>query len=79
MVNETQTEMQLAQSQLDIFLSTEKKEKNLLETMREQLETVGNGHDARESDLHQLEANLPEWDKQLAGLKQQLDKVSFQP
>ena len=76
MVNETEAQMNVAQSELDIFLSTEKKEKSCLETMRLQLETAVNNSRGRRDNLTEMETNVPQWSRQVAQKQDQLGRVS---
>lgn len=74
-VNETKSAMDLAQSELDIYLSNEKKEKCVLDTMNEQLETAKSNYSERCSHLKELEANLPQWNATLAEKQKELQQV----
>ena len=58
--------MDVAQSELDIYLSTEKKEKNVLDSMKEQLEKASQNYTERHRNLQELESNNPKWAKSLS-------------
>lgn len=69
--------MDVAQSELDIYLSTEKKEKNVLDSMKEQLEKASQNYTERHRNLQELESNNPKWAKSLSEKQTELQKVSF--
>lgn len=67
--------MDVAQSELDIYLSTEKKEKSNLDSMKEQLEKVSTNSTERRRNLQELEGNQPNWAKSLSDKQAELQKV----
>lgn len=67
--------MDVAQSELDIYLSTEKKEKNVLDSMKEQLNTASEKYGERRQQLQELESNHPKWTKSLSAKQAELQKV----
>lgn len=69
--------MDVAQSELDIYLSTEKKEKNVLDSMKEQLEKASQNYTERHRNLQELESNNPKWAKSLSDKQAELQKVSL--
>jgi structural maintenance of chromosome 4 len=69
--------MDVAQSELDIYLSTEKKEKNVLDSMKEQLEKASQNYTERHRNLQELESNNPKWAKSLSEKQTELQKVLF--
>ncbi len=71
--------MDVAQSELDIYLSTEKKEKNVLDSMKEQLEKASQNYSERKRNLQELESNNPKWAKSLSEKQTELQKVLFFP
>lgn len=75
-VNETQAQMDVAQSELDIYLSTEKKEKGNLDSMKEQLEKVTTNSTERRRNLQELEGNQPNWAKSLSDKQAELQKIT---
>lgn len=74
-VNETQAQMNVAQSELDIYLSREKKEKQVLESMKEELATATNNFLERQKSLKELENNMPAWSKAVAEKQAELNQV----
>ncbi len=76
-MNETQAQMDVAQSELDIYLSTEKKEKSILDSMKEQLEKATTNYTERRQNLQELEANHPKWTKSLSDKQAELQRVPF--
>ena len=61
-VNEAESQLRLAQSELDIFVSTETKERQALDTMRQQLQVAQDNHGQRRANLQQvshLSGHLP--------------------
>ena len=76
-VNETKSQMDFAQSELDIYVSNEKKEKSVLDTMNEQLETAKSKYSDRCSHLEELEADLPRWNRTLAEKQKELQQVTI--
>lgn len=74
-MNETKAQMDVAQSELDIYLSTEKKEKSVLDSMKEQLEQATTNFAERKANLQELEANLPKWSKTLSVKQAELQQV----
>ena len=69
--------MDLAQSELDIYLSTEKKEKSILDSMKEQIEKATTSYTERRQHLQELEANHPKWTKSLTDKQAELQRVLF--
>lgn len=69
--------MDVAQSELDIYLSTEKKEKSVLDSMKEQLTKATANYNERRQNLQELEANQPKWTKALSDKQTELQKVYF--
>ena len=67
--------MDVAQSELDIYLSTEKKEKSILDSMKEQLATATANYTERRKHLQELESNLPNWTKSLTSKQAEVQKV----
>lgn len=76
-MNETQAQMNVAQSELDIYLSTEKKEKSILDSMKEQLTKATANYTERLQNLKELESNQPKWIKALSDKQAELQKVIF--
>lgn len=76
-MNETQAQMNVAQSELDIYLSTEKKEKSILDSMKEQLTKATANYTERLQNLKELESNQPKWTKALSDKQAELQKVIF--
>lgn len=76
-MNETQAQMDVAQSELDIYLSTEKKEKQILDSMKEQLAKATANYTERLKNLKELESNQPKWTKALSDKQAELQKVLF--
>ena len=75
-VNETQAQMNVAQSELDIYLSTEKKEKALLDSMKENLEKATTNFNEKRGQLQELESNMPQWTKALAERQVEMQQVN---
>lgn len=69
--------MDVAQSELDIYLSTEKKEKSSLDSMKEQLEKASENYSECRRNLQELESNNPKWAKSLTDKQAELQKVLF--
>lgn len=69
--------MNVAQSELDIYLSREKKEKQVLESMKEELATATTKFTELQKSLKDLENNLPAWSKAIAEKQAQLNQVNF--
>ena len=68
--------MDLAQSELNIYISTETKEKAALDSMREQLEQATTNYSERKRNLQELEKNLPNWTRALAEKQAELQQVN---
>lgn len=75
-VNETQAQMNVAQSELDIYLSTEKKEKALLDSMKENLDKATTNFNEKRGQLQELESNMPQWTKALAERQVEMQQVN---
>lgn len=75
-VNETQAQMNVAQSELDIYLSTEKKEKALLDSMKENLEKATTNFNEKRGQLQELESKMPQWTKALAERQVEMQQVN---
>ncbi|XP_063882710.1 structural maintenance of chromosomes protein 4-like [Scylla paramamosain] len=71
-VNETKSVVDIAQSELDIYQSTERTEKKKLEQILDGLEKAGNTAQTRRADVEKLEKAIPECNKKL---KMQQDKL----
>lgn len=68
--------MDVAQSELDIYVSTEKKEKNVLDSMIQDLAKAGENDDERRRHLKELESNMPKWNKSFSAKQAELQEVS---
>lgn len=71
--------MNVAQSELDIYLSREKKEKQVLDSMKEELSTATSKFSELQNAVKDLEKNLPAWSKAIAEKQAELGKVSLSP
>ncbi|MPC09379.1 Structural maintenance of chromosomes protein 4 [Portunus trituberculatus] len=71
-VNETKSAVDIAQSELDIYQSTELTEKRKLEQILEGLEKASNTVETRRADVEKLDKAIPEYSK---NLKLQQDKL----
>lgn len=67
--------MDVAQSELDIYLSTEKKEKAVLDTMKENLEKATTNYNDKRGQLEELESNMPKWTQTLAEKQAEVQQV----
>jgi len=67
--------MDVAQSELDIYLSTEKKEKAVFDTMKENLEKATTNFNDKRGQLEELESNMPKWTQALGEKQAEMQQV----
>ncbi|CAN7988779.1 unnamed protein product [Ixodes hexagonus] len=75
-VNETKSKYDIAQKELDLYVSTEKKETAKLHEIETNLEKVTGSLEEKSSALSRLERLVPEKEGQLHDLEAELDQVT---